>query len=61
MITIVVLLLWLLVVSDMCGQDYFFSYHLLIQMSCLLSEQCYATLHCVVVFLFSLCVTFTRL
>lgn len=60
MITIVLSLL-LLVISDVCGQDYIFSYQLLIQMSCLLSEQCYTALHCVVVFLFSMCVTFARL
>lgn len=47
MITIVVLLLWLLVISDVYVLHYPSSYQLLVQTSCLLSQN-RVILHCIV-------------
>lgn len=62
MITITVLLLWLLVTSDICGQHYLFFLSAVDTDELLtFSIQSYTALHCVAALLFSLGVTFVRL
>lgn len=62
MIAIIVLLLWLQVISDVCGQHYLLFLSAVDADELLtFSVQSYTVLHCVVALLFSLGVTFVRL